>query len=132
MADTIKTLSDFSIPATVVLIGVADSVDELIGQHQSIERAIIQIPMPRMSKEEIEQIAINGLERLKLKIADEAWRKLRVFPKDFLTLPIFWPCTAPVLRSPEKGSRSLCGMSMAVSTWPLINGSSQLSRLTIT
>jgi hypothetical protein len=45
---TIKTLSDnaSSIKTTLILVGVADSVDELIGEHQSIERAIKQVPMP--------------------------------------------------------------------------------------
>lgn len=68
MADTIKTLSDYSIPATILLIGVADSVDELIVGHQSIERAIVQIPMPRMSRTEISEIIDKGLERLGMKI----------------------------------------------------------------
>ena len=40
MADTIKTLSDHAIAATIVLVGVADSVDELI-------RAIIYLTYQR-------------------------------------------------------------------------------------
>jgi hypothetical protein len=72
MADTIKTLSDYAVPATVVIIGVADSVDELIGEHQSIERALIQVPMPRMSRGETEQIVRNGLVRLQMTIDEDA------------------------------------------------------------
>src|SRR5205823_1339267 len=34
LADTIKTLSDHSVDATLVLVGVADSVDELISEHR--------------------------------------------------------------------------------------------------
>lgn len=64
MADTIKVLSDHATPATVVLIGVADSVDALIGEHQSIERALVQVNMPRMSDAEIAQIIENGVKRL--------------------------------------------------------------------
>ena len=48
-ADTIKTLSDHSVPASLILVGVADTVEELIQQHQSIERALVQVRMPRMS-----------------------------------------------------------------------------------
>ena len=48
-ADTIKALSDRVVPATLVLIGVADSVGELIREHRSVERALVQIRMPRMS-----------------------------------------------------------------------------------
>src|SRR5271157_4360655 len=50
LADTIKTVSDNAIDTTFLLVGVADSVDQLIGEHLSIERAIRQVPMPRMSK----------------------------------------------------------------------------------
>ena len=68
MADTIKTLSDYAVSATIVLIGVADSVDALIGEHQSIERALVQIQMPRMSRAEAEQIVKNGLTRLQMTV----------------------------------------------------------------
>ena len=44
MADTIKTLSDYSVPSTILLIGVADSVDGLVEGHQSIERALCADP----------------------------------------------------------------------------------------
>jgi Cdc6-like AAA superfamily ATPase len=63
LADTIKTLSDNAIRTTLILVGVADSVDGLIGEHQSIERAIKQVPMPRMSKAELLQIIDTGLEK---------------------------------------------------------------------
>lgn len=63
MADTVKTLSDNSIKTTLIFVGVADSVDQLIGEHLSIERALVQIPMPRMSKAELLQIVDKGLHR---------------------------------------------------------------------
>ena len=68
IADTIKNLSDHSVKATVVLVGVADSVGELIGEHQSVERALIQVPMPRMSYQEVEEIITTGLDHLGLEI----------------------------------------------------------------
>ena len=70
MADTIKVLSDFSVRATIILIGVADSVEELINEHQSIERALVQVPMQRMSNAEIAEIVKRGLNRLKLEPAN--------------------------------------------------------------
>ena len=70
MADAIKSLSDYSVDATILIIGVADSVDELIKGHQSIERALIQIPMPRMSNDEISEIIDKGLNELKMNIED--------------------------------------------------------------
>jgi Cdc6-like AAA superfamily ATPase len=77
MADTIKTLSDNAIRTTLVLVGVADSVDELIGEHQSIERAIKQVPMPRMSKGELVEIVDNGMANcLGLSIQSEARERM--------------------------------------------------------
>jgi Cdc6-like AAA superfamily ATPase len=81
LADTIKTLSDHSVPATVILVGVADSVDQLIEQHESVERALIQIHMPRMSPEEIRQIIQTGLGRLKLEIEPRALVKIETLAR---------------------------------------------------
>src|SRR4030095_16322143 len=59
---TIKTLSDHAVPTTLILIGVADYVEDLIAEHQSIERALVPVPMQRMSKEELVQIIDTGLK----------------------------------------------------------------------
>ena len=64
MADTIKMLSDHGVDATILLIGVADSVDALIGEHQSVERALFQIKLPRMSQEEVQEIVQKGVQKL--------------------------------------------------------------------
>jgi hypothetical protein len=61
LADTIKTLSDNAVRTTLIMVGVADSIDQLIGEHLSIERAIRQVPMPRMSKGELLEIVDKGL-----------------------------------------------------------------------
>src|SRR6266571_8732795 len=44
MAATIKNLSDHSLDTTIILVGVADSVDSLLSEHASVERALLQIP----------------------------------------------------------------------------------------
>lgn len=71
MADTVKTLSDNSVSATLVLVGVADSVEDLISEHRSIERAIVQIRMPRMSPGELTEILDNGFDVLELRAGDD-------------------------------------------------------------
>jgi Cdc6-like AAA superfamily ATPase len=73
-ADTIKTLSDQCINSTIVLVGVADSVDELINQHLSVERALVQIRMPRMKQKELNEIFDKGLPKLGMTIDDDAKR----------------------------------------------------------
>ena len=71
-ADTIKALSDRVVSSTVVLIGVADSVGELIREHRSVERALVQIQMPRMSTSELVEIATKGIAAARMTIAGAA------------------------------------------------------------
>ena len=72
VADTIKTMSDASVPATLVLVGVAESVDDLIDGHESVLRNLIQIPMPRMTSDELRQIVESRLPKLGMSIEPEA------------------------------------------------------------
>lgn len=72
LADTIKNLSDHSVKTTLILVGVADSVGDLIAEHKSIERAIIQVPMPRMSRSELIQILDKGLPTVNMTIEEPA------------------------------------------------------------
>jgi hypothetical protein len=78
MADTIKTLSDNIVPATLVIVGVADNVEQLITEHRSIERALVQIQMPRMSRRELHQVIEKGLARLGMTIEDDANRNIAI------------------------------------------------------
>ncbi|MBE3088225.1 MAG: hypothetical protein IMZ71_03810, partial [Chloroflexi bacterium] len=71
-ADTIKTLSDHSTDATVMLVGVADSIDELVGDHLSIERPLVQVQMPRMSKKELGELIDKGCQRLNMSMVAHA------------------------------------------------------------
>lgn len=63
VADTIKALSDYSVNATVVVVGVAEDVSTLIQGHESITRSLIQIKMPRMSTEELKQLVLTRYTR---------------------------------------------------------------------
>jgi Cdc6-like AAA superfamily ATPase len=63
-ADTIKGLSDHAVPATILLVGVADSVDQLLAEHESVQRALAQVRMPRMSGTELGDIVTIGLQKL--------------------------------------------------------------------
>ncbi len=72
LTDTIKTLSDYSVNATLILVGVADSVDELVKEHQSIDRALVQVRLPRMSREELNEIVNKGLQTIPMTITADA------------------------------------------------------------
>jgi len=74
-ADTMKILSDRRLSTTLVLVGVADNVEELIAEHQSVERAIVQIPMPRMSTLELKEI-IDRIDNVGMSITEEAKERI--------------------------------------------------------
>ena len=76
MAETVKMLSDFSVPATLILVGVADSVTDLLQDHRSVERALIQVLLPRMPESELKQIIERGLARLEMEIDAIALSKI--------------------------------------------------------
>ncbi|MBD0348571.1 MAG: ATP-binding protein [Thermoleophilia bacterium] len=71
-ADVVKTLSDRLVRATVVLVGVADSVGDLIREHRSVERALVQVRMPRMSRAELAEIATRGIAAAQMTIRPAA------------------------------------------------------------
>ena len=76
LADTIKTLSDHAVPSTIVLVGVANSIEELIGEHQSILRNLAQVEMPRMRPDELRGILVKGCAHAGIEIATEAMRRI--------------------------------------------------------
>jgi Cdc6-like AAA superfamily ATPase len=76
LADTVKTLSDHSVPTTLILVGVADSVTTLINEHQSVERALVQIRMPRMTLSELDEIVDKGVAHAQMTIEKRAKDKI--------------------------------------------------------
>lgn len=76
LADTIKNLSDHAVDTTLLLVGVADSVDALIREHQSVERALVQIRMPRMSSAELLEIIDKGTKALGMEMGERERKKI--------------------------------------------------------
>ncbi len=67
-ADTVKAFSDNAPHVSLILVGVAESVNDLLGDHASIERCISQIKLPRMSEDELGEIIDNGLNKLEMEV----------------------------------------------------------------
>lgn len=67
-ADTIKILSDQGVDATLVLVGVGDTIDDLIREHASVQRSLVQVHMPRMTRDELAQIVNAGMESAELTV----------------------------------------------------------------
>lgn len=76
MADTVKFLSDRNVPVTVVMIGVADDIDDLIENHRSVERCMMQVNLPRMSRDEIEDVVQRGLNAHGMEITEGALHEI--------------------------------------------------------
>lgn len=76
LSDTIKTLSDHAVDSTLVLVGVARSIGELVGEHASIVRALVQIEMPRMTIAELGEILTSRCERAGLTAKQHAIHRI--------------------------------------------------------
>lgn len=69
-SDCIKAISDLEIPVTIMIVGVAENITQLIRNHVSIERCITQIPMPRMTNSELEAIVRDRFPRVEMTFDD--------------------------------------------------------------
>lgn len=82
-ADLIKSLSDNIENTTIVLVGIGNDVDELIGSHRSLERCLKQIKMPRMSNDEAGAIIDNGMKQLDITISKSVKQSIIEFSSGF-------------------------------------------------
>jgi len=60
MADTIKLFSDTDMDSTIVIVGVADSLADLIAGHESVTRNLAPVQMPPMRVDELAEIVQKG------------------------------------------------------------------------
>ncbi len=76
LADTVKNLSDHAVDTTLILVGVSESVETLIAEHESVQRALIQVHLPRMSQAEIDKIIDDGLAAVGMTIEQNAKKRI--------------------------------------------------------
>ncbi len=81
LANTIKALSDKAEPVTIIPVGVAHSVDDLIAAHQSVRRSLAQVQMPRMSRQELRDIVLKGLAELEMTASEQALLFVETVPR---------------------------------------------------
>jgi AAA domain-containing protein len=75
MTDLIKATARLRNNTTIVLVGVADNILQLIRDHASIHRNLAQVPMHRMEPDEIREIIVSRVRQLRIRITDDAvWR----------------------------------------------------------
>ena len=83
MADMLKLFSDSMHQITVLIIGIAESVEHLIGEHPSIERCTKQIELPLMNVSESKEIIENNLNLISLKIESNILEQIIEFASGF-------------------------------------------------
>ncbi len=81
LSSALKTLSDYTERVTICPIAVAESLDLILEGHLSAIRAVVQVRMPRMRREELVQILEKGLERLSMSASSDAKNLVRVIPR---------------------------------------------------
>lgn len=79
ISNIIKSLSDSGSHVTLVIVGVADNVTDLIEKHESIQRCTEQILMPRMLIGERKEVLDRRLSKLGMTISgDGKWKILNL------------------------------------------------------
>ena len=76
MAELIKHFSDAESRSKIILVGVADTLSQLTGQHESIARSLAEIKLDRMSDEELAEIITKGEEHLRTTFRESIKRRI--------------------------------------------------------
>lgn len=75
MAETIKAVSDAGLNVTIVVVGISDTVEELVSAHGSIPRCVEEVLMPRMTSDEMQMLLHDRLSRVAMSIEGDAkWK----------------------------------------------------------
>jgi Cdc6-like AAA superfamily ATPase len=83
LADTIKLLSDTGVSSTIMLVGVAETMNELFGEHQSIARNIAQILVEPMDVNELAEIIQKGYTNCNFSYEEGLDRKIAVLSQGY-------------------------------------------------
>lgn len=81
--ELIKKISDNQLAVTLIVVGIGDSTHDLIKVHPSVERNLTAIHVPRLTDEQIRQIAVNGFTALRLNYEPEAVEQIVRYSANF-------------------------------------------------
>lgn len=70
IAETIKNLSDTSARVTFIIVGIARSLEELIGMHPSIQRHLVGIHLSLMEPSELQRMLLSGEQATGIRFDD--------------------------------------------------------------
>ena len=74
LAEAIKNLSDVSAQVTLLVLGVAENLEELLGKHPSIQRHVVGVHLPLMTSRELLRLVRAGEEAANVDFSDELCR----------------------------------------------------------
>ncbi|UTW55867.1 AAA family ATPase [Kordiimonas sp. SCSIO 12610] len=60
LAETLKNFSDRAVRVSIIIVGVADTLGEMLGAHESIRRNIVGLPMRLLSSPEFDELLDIG------------------------------------------------------------------------
>lgn len=75
-ADMVKNVSDAIPKVTFIIVGIGETVSDLIGEHESIVRNLKQIHLPTMSPQELLEIIEKGMQELDMEMTDEVKHRI--------------------------------------------------------
>ena len=61
LADAIKQLSDAAVPMAFLIVGVSENLEAILGQHPSIQRNLVAVPLPFLNDAEIVRLMEYGM-----------------------------------------------------------------------
>ena len=76
MTDTIKLFSDTGTPATIILVGVGQSIEDLVSAHESIARNLDFVRVDLMEPSELANIVTNGFDKAGLQMEKDLNNKI--------------------------------------------------------
>lgn len=74
LAELFKNLTDGAIAVTLLVVGVAENLDQLLGKHPSIQRSLVPVHLPLMTSEEVSRLLQAGANEAGLTFDDETVR----------------------------------------------------------
>ena len=117
VAETIKNLSDQALPVTLLVVGVAASLEDLLGRQPSIQRNIAAVHVPPMPDPDIARIIAAGAGATGFEFAPEASdavvRLSRGMPYYAHLLCLFATRIAAARPAGEAGGRQVSGTDVA-------------------
>lgn len=66
ISELIKLLSDSNSSFKLVVVGIAKTGEELTAGHPSVERCLKEVPLQRMSDDDLKKIILNGMKSIDL------------------------------------------------------------------